>query len=45
MRFTGEYYVSRRDGTTVINAQAEPIGRAAIAAELENLASEALRGE
>jgi hypothetical protein len=44
VRFTGQYYVSRRDGTTVMNAQAEPIGRAAIAAELEKLAEEALRG-
>jgi hypothetical protein len=44
VRFTGRYYVSRRDGTTVVNAQAEPIGRAAIAAELERLASEVLRG-
>jgi hypothetical protein len=45
VRFTGQYYVSRRDGTTVMNAQAEPIGRAAVAAELEELASEALRAE
>jgi hypothetical protein len=42
VRFTGEYYISRRDGTTVVNAQAEPVGRAAIAAELERIASEAL---
>jgi hypothetical protein len=45
VRFTGQHYVSRRDGTTVTNAQAEPIGRAAVAAELEKLASEALRAE
>lgn len=45
VRFTGQYYVSRRDGTTVMNAQAEPIGRAALAAELEKLAWEALRVE
>jgi hypothetical protein len=44
VRFTGQHYVSRRDGTMVVNAQAEPIGRAAIAAELENLAAEAIRG-
>jgi hypothetical protein len=45
VRFTGQYYVSRRDGTTVMNAQAEPIGRAAIAAELEKLAADALAEE
>ncbi|QYN36707.1 hypothetical protein K1T35_05245 [Pseudonocardia sp. DSM 110487] len=28
VRFTGQHYVSRRDGTMVVNAQAEPIGRA-----------------
>lgn len=42
VRFTGQHYVSRRDGTTVMNAQAEPIGRAAVAAELEKLAKQAL---
>jgi hypothetical protein len=29
VRFTGEHYASRREGTTVISAQAEPIGRVA----------------
>jgi hypothetical protein len=43
VRFTGQHYVSHRDGTTVVNAQAEPIGRAAVAAELEELASKAIR--
>lgn len=42
VRFTGHHYVSRRDGTTVMNAQAEPLGRAAVAAELEEIASQAL---
>ncbi|WP_345606529.1 hypothetical protein [Pseudonocardia adelaidensis] len=42
VRFTGKHYVSRRDGTTVVNAQAEPIGRARIAAELERIATRAL---
>jgi hypothetical protein len=42
VRFTGRYYEDRRDGTTVVNAQVEPVGRAAVAAELEDLAAEAL---
>jgi hypothetical protein len=42
VRFTGRHYASRRDGVTVVNAQAEPIGRAAAAAELEEIASQAL---
>jgi hypothetical protein len=42
VRFTGQHYVSRRDGTTVVNTQAEPVGRAAVATELEEIASEAL---
>lgn len=42
VRFTGKHYVSRRDGPTVMNAQAEPIGRARIAAELERIAASAL---
>jgi hypothetical protein len=45
VRFTGHHYASRRDGTTVVNAQAEPVGRAAVAAELESLAATALRGD
>ncbi|OLT15120.1 hypothetical protein BJF78_16775 [Pseudonocardia sp. CNS-139] len=43
VRFTGEHYASRRDGTTVVNAQAQPVGRAAAAAaELEQVVAEAL---
>ncbi|WP_459028839.1 hypothetical protein [Pseudonocardia sp. DLS-67] len=42
VRFTGKHYVSRRDGPTVMNAQAEPIGRAGVAAELERIAASAL---
>jgi hypothetical protein len=42
VRFTGKHYVSRRDGTTVVNAQAEPIGRVRIAAELERIAARAI---
>lgn len=42
VRFTGRYYESRRDGAAVVNAQAEPVGRAAAAAELEQLAEDAL---
>lgn len=43
VRFTGRYYEDRRAGTTVVNAQAEPVGRAAVAAELEELVVKALR--
>jgi hypothetical protein len=42
VRFTGQHYVSGRDGITVMNAQAEPLGRAAAVAELEEIASQAL---
>ena len=34
VRFDGEHYASRQEDTTVVNAQAQPVGRAARAAEL-----------
>ena len=37
VRFTGEHYASRMEDTTVVNAQAEPVGRGARAAELAEL--------
>lgn len=43
VRFTGRYFASDRDATSVVNAQAEPVGRAAVAAELEQIAADALR--
>ena len=42
VRFTGEHYVSRREDTTVVNAQAEPVGRGARAAELAELVQTAV---
>ena len=30
VRFTGEHYASRREDNTVVNAQAEPVGRTAL---------------
>lgn len=42
VRFTGEHYASRREGATVVNAQAEPVGRVARVAELAELAGSAL---
>jgi hypothetical protein len=42
VRFTGEHYESRRDGTIVVNAQAQPVGRAAAAEELEQMVLDAL---
>ncbi len=38
VRFTGEHYASTRNGVTVINAQAEPLGRTASAAALAKAA-------
>jgi hypothetical protein len=37
--WTGEHYVSTRDGVTVVNAQAEPVGGTAAAAGLAQLAA------
>jgi len=33
VRFTGKHYASRREDNTVVNAQAEPVGRAAVATD------------
>jgi hypothetical protein len=41
VRFTGEHYASGHEDTTVINAQAEPVGGAARAVELTELARSA----
>lgn len=41
VRFTGEYYESVRDDTTVVNAQAQPVGRARGAVALAKLVEEA----
>jgi hypothetical protein len=38
VRFTGEHYASRREDNTVVNAQAEPVSRAAVANDLAELA-------
>jgi hypothetical protein len=40
-RWTGEHYVSARDEATVVNAQAEPVGRTARAVRLAELAADA----
>jgi len=37
VRFTGEFYASRRENTTVVNAQAQPVGRGARAVELAEI--------
>ncbi|MET0190730.1 MAG: hypothetical protein ABW212_17140, partial [Pseudonocardia sediminis] len=42
VRWTGQHYVSTRDGTTVVNAQAEPVGRTAAAAKLAGIAATAV---
>ncbi|MBW0101199.1 hypothetical protein [Pseudonocardia sp. KRD291] len=39
VRWTGRNYVSTRDETTVVNAQAEPVGRTDAAAELAAIAT------
>ena len=39
VRWTGEHYASVRDGVTVLNAQAEPVGRTAQAVELARTAA------
>lgn len=38
-RFSGDYYRSARDGTTVVNVQAEPVGTARAAVALAKLAA------
>lgn len=43
VRFSGEHYASRRDGTTVVNVQAQPVGRAAVAAGLVEIVADAAR--
>jgi hypothetical protein len=40
-RFSGRYYASDREGATVINVQAEPVGRTRAAIELARRAEEA----
>lgn len=42
VRFTGEHYESARDGTTVVNAQAQSVAGGVDASELEALARVAL---
>lgn len=42
VRFSGEHYESRRDGTVVVNAQAQPVGRTAVAAELAEIVADAV---
>ena len=39
VQWTGQRYVSTRDGVTVVNAQAEPVGRTAAAVALAQLAA------
>ncbi|WP_219414814.1 hypothetical protein [Pseudonocardia nigra] len=40
VRFTGEQYASRRDGTTLVNAQAQPVGRTAGVVDLAEIVAE-----
>jgi hypothetical protein len=42
VRFDGERYASRREDTTVVNAQVQPVGRGARAAELAEWARTAV---
>ncbi|WP_130293211.1 hypothetical protein [Pseudonocardia sediminis] len=42
VRWTGQHYVSMRDGTTMVNAQAEPVGRTAAAAKVAGIAATAV---
>ena len=42
VRFTGEHYESARDGTTVVNAQAQPVGPGPGSTELEEIVRAAL---
>lgn len=43
VRFTGEYYESVREATTVVNAQAQPVGRTAGAVALAEIVASAVR--
>lgn len=42
VRFSGAAYESRRDGTVVVNAQAQPAGRTALAGELALIVADAV---
>lgn len=42
VRFTGAHYESHRDGAVVVNAQAQPAGRTAVAAELAQIVADAV---
>jgi hypothetical protein len=39
-RFSGDYYRSAREDTTVVNVQAEPVGRTRAALQLAKLAAD-----
>jgi hypothetical protein len=41
LRYTGRYYASAREDETVVNMQAEPVGRSPAAAELARRAEAA----
>ncbi len=43
VRFTGDIYASRRDGSVVSNAQAQPVGRGATGLALTSIVTNALR--
>lgn len=43
IRFTGDIYESRREGTVVSNAQAQPVGRGATGLALTSIVTNALR--
>jgi hypothetical protein len=43
VRFTGDIYESRREGTVVSNAQAQPVGRGATGLALTSIVTNALR--
>ncbi len=43
VRFTGEYYESVRDDTTVVNVQAQPVGRTAGVVALAEIVASAVR--
>ncbi|MGH3874240.1 MAG: hypothetical protein ACRDSR_22520 [Pseudonocardiaceae bacterium] len=43
VRFTGEFYASDRDGTVVVNAQAQPVVRGLAGVVLTTIATDAVR--
>lgn len=43
VRYTGDFYASRRDGTVVGNAQAQPVARGPVGLALTSIATEAVR--